>query len=122
MHLFLMGSEIALDSPPMSVYPPNAVHCDSTRDSMNARARYRSIQIDYRQALFLGGISSNCRYRIAQVEEVIPLQRQISGNFSRKIFVTDIDSLLNSNEYPLRIQISGSKRINSVTISATTVA
>ena len=52
----------------------------------------------------------------------MPLQRQICGNFSRKSLIADTDSLLNSNEFPLQIQIPGSKRINSVIISATTRA
>ena len=34
-------------------------------------------------------IISNCRYRIVLPEEIISLQRQISGNLVRKRFITD---------------------------------
>ena len=50
-----------------------------------------------------------------------PLQRQICGNVCRKSLITDTDSPLKSGSLPLQIQTSGSKRINSATISATTV-
>ena len=39
----------------------------------------------------------------------------------QKSLITDTDSLLNSNYFPLQIKNSGSKQINSVIISATTV-
>ena len=48
--------------------------------------------------------------------------RQICGNVSSKSLITDTDSLLNFNLFPLQIQISGSKRMNSVSMSATTVS
>ena len=51
-----------------------------------------------------------------------PLQKQIRGSGGRASLITDTASSSNSNEFPLRIETSGSKRINSVAISAATVS
>ena len=66
---------------------------------------------------FWGELLSNYRYRIELPEELIPLQRQICGNFSRKSLITDTNSLLNFNYFLLQIQTSGSKRIKSARTS-----
>ena len=60
---------------------------------------YRSIHLDYRQTLFLGGINSqlHIQNRATRRKLELPLQKQISGNFSSKSLVTDTDSLLNYN-------------------------
>ena len=42
------------------------------------------------------------------------LQKQICGNVGRESHITDTDSSLNSNSFPLQIQTSGSKQVNSV--------
>ena len=63
---------------------------------------------------------SNCRYRIMLPEELLSLQRQICGNVSRTSLIADTDSLLNLNWFLLQTQTSGSIRINSVIVSATT--
>ena len=79
-----------------------------------------SIQNDYRQTLSWGTLISNYRYRIVLPEEYFPLQRQICGNVGRTSLIIDTDSPLNSNEFPLQIQTSDSKPVNSVMFSATT--
>ena len=53
------------------------------------------------------------RYEIVLTEELI----SITWECQQKTLITDTDSLLNSNYFPLQIQISGSKRSNAVIIS-----
>ena len=66
-------------------------------------------------------VISDYRYSIALPEELISIAETDLWNLKRKSLIADTASLLNSNSFPLQIQISGSKRINSVIISATTV-
>ena len=84
---------------------------------------YRSIQIDYRQRdSFWEELISDYRYRIALPEELISITETDLWEFQQKSLVTDIQILSGIPiHFPLQIQISGSKRINSVSISATTV-
>ena len=82
---------------------------------------YHSIHNDYRQTFPLRAINSNYRYRIVPPKKKFQLQRRICGNVGRKSLITDAEPPLKFNLFPLQIQTSGSKQINSVIISATTV-
>ena len=58
---------------------------------------YRSIQINYRQTPFLGGINFQLQIQNRAARRINYHYREISGNFSRKSLITGTDSLLNSN-------------------------
>ena len=93
-------------------------HLSALKGLPNQFATY-SIQIDYRQTLFLGEIA---------------FQLQIQSRAARRINSTDLweyQQKISNFRYrfslefqliPLQIQISGSKQINSVIISATPVS
>ena len=84
---------------------------------------YRSIQIDYRQTFFsVSAINSNCRYRIVLPEELVSITETDLWKYQQKSLITGTDSPLNSSSFPLQIQTSASKWMNSVIISATTVS
>ena len=71
--------------------------------------QYRSIEIDYRQTFFLGRINVQLQIQNRVAGRINFHYRDRSGNISRKSLLTDAGSFLNSSEFPLQIQISGSK-------------
>ena len=78
-----------------------------------------SIQIDYRQTFFCEKLISNYRYKFVLPEELIAITETDLWEYQQKIsHYRNRFSL--EFQFPLQIQISGSKRIDSVIISATT--
>ena len=75
------------------------------------------------ETLFLGGggLISDCRYRIELPEELVATTETDLWEFQQKVSHHRYRFSLEFHYIPLQIHILGSKRINSVIISATTV-
>ena len=89
--------------------------------SIATRKRYRSVQLDYRQTCVQRAISSQLQIQNRVARRIISITEADLWEFQQNLSQYRCRfSLLNSNEYPLQIQLAGSNRVNFVIMSATT--
>ena len=100
-----------------------AVHLEAPKINRKNESRYRSIKISYRQTFSLGEIyfQLQIQNRAARRMNFFDYKDRSLGMSAESLSLQIQILSGNPNYFPLQIQISGAKRIDSVIISATTV-